>query len=339
MKKTLIALAVLAASGASFAQVAITGSVAMGYKETSSVAGAKAGGLGVDGSAVTFSASEDIGGGLKATASLGLDGMNRGAVGGADTSIGLQGGFGRLTIATAQGSDYLSGGVAGVAGIGLDSLLLSGLVATDAVAYALPAFGPVTVSFAHEEAHDSGGYTTANGAGFGIGGAGASDAGFQRRNGVSIAYSAGALKANATYRSYDRNEVALNSAKNNVSQIRAAVSYDLGAAVIGAGFDQRQLQTGTRMDTLVGLSVPMGALTFGVQFAQRTHADLSAAAITGAGTSGTVNGTQSSTGLKAAYALSKRTSLAYTYVKFEDRVLVGTNEAATQQTVLMSHSF
>jgi len=48
MKKTLVAMAVLAASGASFAQATLTGSYAFGYATTSSAAGAKSSGLGTD---------------------------------------------------------------------------------------------------------------------------------------------------------------------------------------------------------------------------------------------------------------------------------------------------
>lgn len=327
MKKTLIALAVLAASGASIAQVAITGTVAMGYQATTDASNVALGGLGMDTTALTFTATEDIGGGLKAAASLGFDGVSRAGAAGGDTSISLTGGFGRVGFATARGSDYLSGGVAGVAGIGFDGKLFSTLVASDAMTYALPAFGPVTVSFVHEEVNAN----ETTDIGLGAGGASATSgvtAGYQRRNGVGIAYSAGALKANAAYQVYDRTETALNSAKNNVNRVRASVSYNLGAAVIGAGFDQRQLNTGTRMDTLVGLSVPMGALSFGVQMGQRTVADATSS-----------NGTTTGTGLKAAYALSKRTNLSYTYIKYDKAVLTSTTVANTYQAVLMSHSF
>jgi hypothetical protein len=57
MKKTLIALAVLASSGASFAQVTITGNLAMGYRATTAPAG-DASGFGVDTSQINFSAKK-----------------------------------------------------------------------------------------------------------------------------------------------------------------------------------------------------------------------------------------------------------------------------------------
>jgi hypothetical protein len=329
MKKTLIALAVMAASGASFAQVAITGSVAMGYQADTNAASVSTGGFGMDTTALTFTATEDIGGGLKASASLGFDGMNRKpSVGGGDTSISLTGGFGRVGFATGRGSDYLTGGVAGVAGIGLDDKLFSKLVATDSMSYALPAFGPITVSFSHDEVNT----TEALELGIGNGGAGASSpdyvASYQRRNVIALSYSEGAVKANVNYRMFDRVDGALNDGKNNVNNLRAAVSYNLGAAVLGAGFDQRTLVVGSRLDAVAGASIPMGALSFGVQFGQRVTADQKTAAN---------NGTRTSTGLKAAYALSKRTSVSYTWTKFD--ASINPANASINQLALMSHSF
>jgi len=328
MKKTLIALAVLAASGASMAQVAITGTVAMGYQADTNAANLATGGFGVDTSVVTFSASEDIGGGMKAAASLGFDGMNRKAVGGGDTSISLTGGFGRVGFATGRGSDYLTGGVAGVAGIGLDDKLFSKLVATDSMSYALPAFGPITVSFSHDEVNT---LETLE-LGIGNGGAGASSpdyvSSYQRRNVIALSYNQGAVKANVNYRMFDRVDGALNDGKNNVNNTRAAVSYNLGAAVLGAGFDQRTLVVGSRLDAVAGASIPMGALSFGVQFGQRVTADQKTAAN---------NGTRTSTGLKAAYALSRRTSISYQWVKFD--ASINPANASINQLALMSHSF
>ena len=82
MKKTLIALAVLAASGASFAQVTITGNYTAGYRVSSGVGatatanGADQGGLGNDTSALTFEAKEDLGGGMAAGAKMSVDGLS-----------------------------------------------------------------------------------------------------------------------------------------------------------------------------------------------------------------------------------------------------------------------
>ena len=63
MKKTLVALAALAATGA-YAQATITGSINVGYKNSAAGVGS-VGGLKGDRNHLTFTASEDIGNGMK----------------------------------------------------------------------------------------------------------------------------------------------------------------------------------------------------------------------------------------------------------------------------------
>ena len=98
-------MAVLAASGASFAQVTMTGEFTWGYKatnkvytkavdavaQTPGVLGAAAAaaaysdnksGFGVDYSNINFMASEDLGGGTKVSVLMGFDGADRSQDGG-----------------------------------------------------------------------------------------------------------------------------------------------------------------------------------------------------------------------------------------------------------------
>ena len=81
MKKTLIALAVLAASGASFAQVTLTGNVGFGFQksasQTQSNANAGSGMTTVDGT-INFTAKEDLGGGMSVIASTEIQLRGRG---------------------------------------------------------------------------------------------------------------------------------------------------------------------------------------------------------------------------------------------------------------------
>jgi predicted porin len=72
MKKTLVALAVLAASGASFAQATITGTYAFGYASTTGGGVAASSGLGTDTADINFAASENLGGGMTASAKMGI---------------------------------------------------------------------------------------------------------------------------------------------------------------------------------------------------------------------------------------------------------------------------
>src|SRR3990167_3311293 len=183
MKKSLIALAVLAASGASFAQVTITGQVIAGYKQSSvsgeagsgneatknkllagvadSFVGGSGGnatgdssGLGLDTSTITFAASEDLGGGMKIAASMNIDKVNRKEVQGGDTSLKLTTGIGRFTLQTYRPVDYLSAGVSGVGGAGLDDRVFSARVNRDAVGFDTK-LGPVYVGVAMLEAGKS----------------------------------------------------------------------------------------------------------------------------------------------------------------------------------------
>ena len=99
MKKTLLALAVVAASGAAFAQSAtLSGSYVFGYQSTK-VGGVTTAGIGTDTAAIALVATEDLGGGLKATAKVSLGGMMRDGAGtGEDASLVLSGGFGSIDL-------------------------------------------------------------------------------------------------------------------------------------------------------------------------------------------------------------------------------------------------
>jgi len=159
MKKSLVALAVLAASGAVLAQVTVKGNLTAGFKAVNSGAngvldgGVAAGssGLGVDTAEITFGATEDLGGGMKAGATMGLVNVVRGAgttaptpgsnvlwagnFGAANTSLYVSGEFGRITLATARGTDYLTSGVAFVGGTYQDGRALSIRDASDSIAW------------------------------------------------------------------------------------------------------------------------------------------------------------------------------------------------------------
>jgi predicted porin len=334
MKKTLIALAVLAASGASFAQVSITGNYTYGYRASTGVgatvaaAGGDQAGLGIDKSLVTFTASEDLGGGMTAKAVMAIDGLNRGGVGGGDSSLALGGSFGTFTLATGRGSDYLSGGTAGVGGVGLDDKVFSRLDTSDSIGYTSPSFGGFTVGLSHSEGATS--RATETGAnspiGLGAGGTGTPvDATYQRSTGVTLGYAAGPLAVNGNYTIWDQQGTTANNGKNRAS-IRG--SYDFGVAKLGAGFRSTQFVTGTRNDSFLAVGVPLGKVTLGADWGSRTQADRAAAAD---------NGTRTGLGLKAQYDLSKRTSLVASYARWD--AVVGANAATSETNLLVSHSF
>lgn len=355
MKKTLVALAVLAASGASFAQVTITGSVVMGYESDtntmvygSTVAGnpssakgvSSKSGLGIDTSVINFTAKEDLGGGVMVTAVMGLDGVSRAGVSGGDDSLAISGGFGTLKMATAKGSDYLSGGVSGVGGVGMDNKLFSPLTPSDSIAYTTPAFSGVTVTLAHAEIA----VTQADLGPIGIGsGAAGSDAkvntsDYQRRNSLGVAYNGGTLLANAAYRVYDQvgdGKTGGTSASSDYKDsLIGAMSYDLGVAKFGVGFDQRTYAiAGSRVDMLVAVKVPFGAASVGANFGTRVVSGKSASS----------DGSQTGFSVAGAYDLSKRTNVSLNFASWDG---VNQNNTAAQwgarstyTSLLLAHSF
>ena len=334
MKKTLIALAVLAASGASFAQVTITGNYTAGYRVSSGVGatatanGADQGGLGNDTSALTFEAKEDLGGGMAAGAKMSVDGLTRGGVGGGDSGLYISGGFGKISIDNGRGSDYLSGGTSGVGGVGMDDKVFSRLDASDSISYTSPSFSGFTIGLSHDEGAISRANEAASPIGLGVGAAGTpAGANYQRGSSVTLGYAAGPLAINGNYKVWDQQGTVASTNSKNRTSIRG--SYDFGVAKLGAGYRNQQFVTGVRQDTFLAVGVPLGALTLGADFAQRVHSDTAAA--------GSAEGTRTGYGLKAEYALSKRTSLIGSYASWEG--VVGAAQRTTETNLLISHSF
>lgn len=283
MKKTLIAMAVIASSGVALAEVTLTGSVVSGYKQ-SSVAGTDSptnkllagvadafvggsggnaagdsSGLGLDTTTLTFAATEDIGNGFKVAASMNLDTLNRGSVAGGDSSLKLTTPVGRLTLQTYRPVDYLSAGISGVGGSGLDDRVFSARVDRDAVGFDTKV-GPVFVGISHLEAG-----TTKRDAvskvGLGVGAAGQSA---QRLNSYSVTYVGGPVVANLNYLTYDGQGDTDATYKDVV---RTALSYDLGVVKVGAGYSVTTTSAGGKVnDALVSASLPAGNWTFGANY-------------------------------------------------------------------------
>jgi hypothetical protein len=304
MKKTLVALAALAVSGASFAQVKLTGDFTWGYAAASAGGAATTvdtAGFGVDFSAIFIEATEDLGGGNSLTAKGGLDGFDRSqdggaAPGGQDFSIAVKTGFGTFTGKTARNTDYLSEGIAAVGATGWiaqDGHVFSAHTNADSINYSYP-IGAFTIGL--QQLEDAKGL----GEGFGVTGTAATTG--QRRNGAQVTYSAGPLVANGGYYSYDGRD---STSATSESRWRLSGAYDLGVAKVGLGYDRTTKGAGaTNADTYAALSVPVGAaLELGINYANRT----------GSGYASAKDGTQTGYGLAAVYGLSKRTSLIARY--------------------------
>jgi Gram-negative porin len=329
MKKTLVALAILAASGASFAQATITGSYAFGYKSTTGGGAAASSGLGTDTSDINFAASEDLSGGMKASAKMGISNANRGAaVTGNTATLGLSSSSFGLTLGTIESTNgLLAIGSSGAAGFGLDGTVISGSSNIDLLALSIPLSSALTLGASYADR----GATAATGLGEGTVGTAAAAPSV----GLSITYAAGPFAAKGDYTSWNRlNDTTVTNAVNK-SRIRLSAGYDMGVARVSAGYSNLQrdnsvLATGTTVtETLLGVKVPMGAVTIGLDYGMST-----------------VTGTDDVSGfsLGVGYDLSKRTNIGASVANVKARTWTGiANPAATENTnmfrVLVAHSF
>ena len=340
MKKTLTALAVTAVSCASFAQVTLTGTLAMGYKQTTStgtnairipglglnaaaVAGTDASGLGVDTSEINITATEDLGSGQKIEAKLALAGADRsgesgnGTVNGRDATLSYtNNSFGRIQMGTTMDGAIHSGiPSAGAPVIDMDGKLFEIRSSNDYISYAAP-IGPVVFQYKLSE--------SSSGIGLGKGTSGISGTKVgQRRNDFALAYLKGPLQLVGAYRSYDnRNSISMATkeglTKDSVYAVQAG--YDAGFAKFGFGYNFVTASVGpTVTDLMLGVAVPVGAWTFGMTLGRQT-----VAGVADAPTSVFPNalfkpamqladGAANSVSVGAKYDLSKRTNLTVKY--------------------------
>jgi hypothetical protein len=302
MKKTLVALAAVAATGGAFAQSTMTGSIGFGYTQTalgatSGGSGTTTSGFGSDDSSLTWATTEDLGDGMKVTASIGINaGVSGVATTGKDEFITVSGAFGAIQLGSLRGASYLSGGVASagsLANSGLNGTVLPSRKARDTINWAFDVMPGLKAKINLEEDDTT--------EGTGVAGSTA-----QGRTTYQLTYSAGPLVVDGGYRSYDKQGTGTSETLYS-SMVRAAASYDLGMAKVGFGVENYTAPYGnTRNNTLVGMSVPVGKAVLGAQFATNTTSGSATAAN---------NQTLNATLVNATYNLSKRTSLIAEYIQ------------------------
>jgi predicted porin len=356
MKKSLIALAVLATAGTAFAQstVTLSGKLRFAYESTSvttntakglvaavpanglfagtnAVAAVPVGTVDSNGLRVTdgdfvLTAVEDLGSGMKAVASMAVQSRGRDtAVAGRDASLTVSGGFGSVLIGSIEsGNGILTLGGAGSPGMyGLDgSAALAAASNVDILRYYTPNMSGFT---GYVSLIDTTAAVTAanfNGQTLGMG----STALTQDATQLGVTYAAGPIAAAADYTNYGLNAVAAGAD----TRLRMSGSYDLGVAKLGLGYEKRNMTTANTnsADLLMGVAVPMGATTFGINYARRTG-DAAAFA-------------QAATGvdLGVKYDLSKRTYVALAYQKVTANAAAGiTQDNNSKYRVQLSHAF
>lgn len=334
MKKSLIAIAVLAASGASFAQATanLSGFVGFGYQSVDAgAAGASRGLLNTDAS-IFVNASEDLGGGLKANASIAFDSADSAfgkALNRRDTSLTLSGGFGSVALLNTRTGNLLTKGMVAPAVMNDGLYDTSGVierVTADVIAYTSPSYGGLSGYLQYVEAANDGNTTATVGVTV-----------------LGVNYAKDALEVGAAFKNYNF-PAGTNAIRS--SRLEAFATYDFGVAKVGVGYDGANVgTTGAVVATVagvsggagdatensvnsssaysLGVSAPVGAFTVGFNWAKRDINTVTEFAV--------------------QYDLSKRTNINASFGKqsFDADYTVGTTTgiSGNQYRVGVYHSF
>ena len=298
-------MAAVAVAGAATAQVSVTGALGFGWEGVSPAVGGSTTGIKVTDGNVKFSASEDLGGGMSVLTAMDIQSRGRDTtIAGRDASITLVTGFGGFTLGAVEAGNGIIGlGGAGAPVIGLDGNtagdadgVLDGGVNVNIAKYSLPLGNGIGISVARTDAANALKGTNAG-------------------NTYGATYSMNAISA-----AFDYTDAAL------AKRTRVSGSYDLGVAKLGAGYQTRKGKGansafGTNKQTVLGVSAPYGAFTFGLNYSTNKQ---STASISNKGTD-----------VGVSYALSKRTNV---YAQMQS-VTIGTGDASKTTRVKMVTSF
>ena len=345
MKKTLIALAALAATGATFAQATISGNIGFSWQQSpvkaASGDGSHVQGFAINDGEIYISAKEDLGGGMSATARGGFTMRGRGnAIGDRDASVGLTGNFGAITVGAFRSCGSLvavqSGVVTGTIYSSNESnnyTPLDKCSLVDAVVYSLPV-GPVMLSATYGE--------------FGSSVADTSTTDRGNTNGITFSdlgavYTGGPLMVGLNVTSFSaitNKAVGTTSAllvpADGILRTRLVGTYDAGVAKFGLGY---QNKTGNFADQYVAsVAVPMGNAVFGLDYTARAaqgvgdKAQAGAVAAYALGAARDGDKASSSLGLGVTYSFSKTTTLNASYITYTDAGANSKYGAATGST-------
>jgi len=306
MKKSLIALAALAAFGTAYAQsaVTITGKLGGSYTANTSNAGVKTSGFAMQDGDVNFVVVEDLGGGLKADVFMGIrlrgreeytDGAGLDGIGARNAHVRVTGGFGSVLIgAVSSPSSILALGGAGAAGFkGVDDggeLLDAETNSIDLFQYTTPTMMGAN---AYVQFVDNIGNAATGGR--------ESAATTPSATVFGLNYANGPIQANIDTTSFKINS---STTFTGESRVRASASYDFGVARVGFGYQTNNNTLTDVKQMVVGVNVPVNAqLSAGINYATRDTETLSTGAtVTNKGYEAGVN-----------YSLSKRTAVAVSY--------------------------
>ena len=339
MKKSLIAMAALAAVGVASAQSSVTlsGNIKTGFSHLS-LGGAGSGSQNalVDGSSrFILSGTEDLGGGLRAR--FQIDNRFRSedspfmAQAGGSTWVGLQGGFGmvqlgKLDVHYCTGADThaaratslgaSSCGLLGfVNGSGGDRAIANTSRIGNVIQYMTPNFSGLTGRVNYSTGFGSGASANSDGA------PGATSKGDAWS--LGLAYAAGPLNLQASFwraRSENRTVGASLSTNSDQNAWTLAGNYNFGVATVGLTYDQSEVNLGTvggpdaknkRSAWSVPVTVPVGSGTLLFTYTKANSVKLNG-----------VNQPNTDANLLSIgydYALSKRTSIGASYARLDNK--------------------
>ena len=353
MKKSLVALAVLAASGASFAQVTIVGNVGMSYQMSpaltysATAAGQttpRSQGLQIQDGEIYVTATEDLGGGWAATARGGWTMRGRDTtIITRDATVSLRTPVGQLTAGSLRTCGpivtILSSAITGpvwTANESNNNVPLAKCSLIDTVIFGTPLGkgSPFTVAGSYGEFNGSNvtnttplGNTAANATGLTFGQA-------------QIVYASGPMLAGIDYTGFQMAKNNLGGAAGSagaqgaidaydgLGRVRAWGSYDFGFMKVGAGY--QNVTRNVADQYALSLTVPLGAVTVGMDYTVRaaqgkldlpgTAAQQIASATVIYNLNGARDGDKewSSIGVGATYAFSKLTTLNMSYIVYND---------------------
>jgi predicted porin len=328
MKKTLVAMAVMAVAGAASAQATLYGSVDTSLAvSTQTTAGTDtaAGNVGLqmssgamNGSRWGLRSTEDLGGGLSAMVTV-ESGFNHdtgasaqgGLLFGRQAFIGLSGGFGSITLGrqytaldTVWGTyDAQEYGATSAMGYAWNKGAVGDVGRIDnMIQYSLPAMGALSAAIQYAPGEDK--TPTKDSSSY---------------LGLMVGYTAGALSAHIGYESQ---AVKTTTVDRTLASTVIGASYDLGMAKLFGGWQVATAEAGKKDNGyMLGVSIPAGAAKVHLGYASETQsADNSA------------EGKASAFGGHVRYPLSKRTSVYAGFVRGTSTPVAAT-AAAQAETV------
>ncbi len=339
MKKTLVAVAAMAAVTGAMADVTIGGLLDAGMYSISNTtnAGAKltTRGVGAQNNGVDelfFAASEDLGNGMKANARLGFNASA--TTGGSSLTnrisyIGLSStSFGEVQVGEQWKPGFFAilnldpTGLVTTSGAGLVGPGQMAAFTANSITYTAPSFNGI--GFQYQKGYgEQPGNSSGDNSGYRID---------YTNSGLYVVYS-GATTNLATSGTFLGNVIGdstgdtLFTASNNNTQIKSTgygASYDFGMAKITAGSFSSTVSSAKSTSTAYGLSAPVGPVVLAAVFSTGSTTNSSASTVSTKGQR-----------YIATYSMSKRTSL----YAFTATSTAGTTRKTTEAAVGIKHSF